>query len=153
MTLHTVSFQIFRSLSFMSVFLSNVVLENYFVKSQHSVLKLCHLPFFFWQKNLKIFFHLFLKIPEITTITSKLSSFNDSFPTSWIYWRPCLKRDHENGKWTKNLKTYSVRWIPVFIETPKIRLTSGPDFTTLDFVDGAPLILPLDHIRDWSDET
>ena len=42
----TVSFQIFRSLSFMSFFLSKIVLENFFVKSQHSVLKLCHLTFF-----------------------------------------------------------------------------------------------------------
>ena len=42
----TVSFQIFRSLSFMSFFLSKIVLKKFFVKSQHSVLKLCHLTFF-----------------------------------------------------------------------------------------------------------
>ena len=102
---HTVSFQIFRSLSFMSFFLSKVVLENYFVKSQHSVLKLCHLTFFFWKKSFKRSFKFFLKIREITTFTSRLSSFNNFFPTSCIYWRPCLKRDYENGKWTKNLKT------------------------------------------------
>ena len=51
--MHTVSFQIFRSLSFKSFFLSKIVLENFFVKSQHSVLKLCHLPFFFLTKKLK----------------------------------------------------------------------------------------------------
>ena len=79
---HTVSFQIFRSLSFMSFFLSKVVLENCFVKSQHSVLKLCHLTFFFCQKNFNKSFKTFLKIREITTFTSRLSSFNDFFPTS-----------------------------------------------------------------------
>ena len=40
-----VSFQNFRSLPFMSFL---VVFENFFMKSQHSVLKLCHLTFFFF---------------------------------------------------------------------------------------------------------
>ena len=47
---HTVSFQIFRSLSF---FLWKIVLENFFVKLQHSVLKICHLTLFFWQKKIE----------------------------------------------------------------------------------------------------
>ena len=66
----------------MSFFLSKIVHENFFVKSQHSVLRLCHLKFFFWQKNWK---RKFVKKTEKKFVNSQLSSFDDFFPTLWVY--------------------------------------------------------------------
>ena len=65
----------FSDFSFTFIYVIFLV-KNYFVKSHHSVLKLCHLTFFFSdKKNFKS--SLFFLNREITTSTSRLLSFDD----------------------------------------------------------------------------